>query len=148
MVVAAQNCAEDKCVKGCCAANAGKVLRIRIVFYQTKIWEEDQYTLRQHLYATEPAGDIQSIFNATREKSVSRSTVKRRLVERGLNGRVAVSKPLLRARNKRKRLLWSRKFKGYTKKDWENVLFTDESKFEISETSGAFMLDVERMRNL
>ena len=80
---------------------------------------------------TATASNIQSIVNTTREKSVSRSTVRRRLVEHGLNGRVAVSKPLLRARNKRKRLLWAQKYRCYTKKDWENVLFADESKFEI-----------------
>ena len=34
------------------------------------------------------------------------STVKRRLAEAGLNGRVAVRKPLLRAINRKKRLIW------------------------------------------
>ena len=80
---------------------------------------------------TATAGNIQSTVNGTREKPVSRSTVKRRLVEQGFNGRVAVSNPLLKARNKQKRLLWAHKFNGYSKKDRENVLFTDESKFEI-----------------
>ena len=28
-------------------------------------------------------------------------------------------------------MLWARKYRGYTKKDWEKVLFADESKFEI-----------------
>ena len=94
--------------------------------------KEEQYIKTTSLRnRTATAGNIQSIVNTTRAKSVSRSTVKRRLVEHGLNGRVAVSKPLQRARNKRKRLLWARKFKGYTKEDWENVLFTGESKFEI-----------------
>ena len=49
---------------------------------------------------TATAGNIQSTVNGTREKPVSRSTVKRRLVEQGFNGRVAVSKPFLKARNK------------------------------------------------
>ena len=65
------------------------------------------------------------------EKSISRSSVKRRLVEHGLNGRAAASKPLLRSQNKQKGLLCARKYRSYTKEDWEKVLFADESKFEV-----------------
>ena len=94
--------------------------------------KEDHYIKTTSLRnRTATAGNIQAVLNETRTKPVSRSPVKRRLVEGGLKGRVAVSKPLLRSQNKQKRLLWARKFKDYTKKDWENVLFMDESKFEI-----------------
>ena len=94
--------------------------------------KEDQYIKTTSLRdRTATAGNIQSIVNASQEKSMSRSTVKRRLVEHDLNGRVTASKPLLRSQNKQKRLLWARKFRGYTKEDWEKVLFADESKFEI-----------------
>ena len=94
--------------------------------------KEDQYIKTAPLCdRTATAGNIQSIVNESREKSISRSTEKRTLVEHGLNGRVAASKPLLRSQNKQKRLLWARKYRGYTKKDWEKVLFADESKFEI-----------------
>ena len=93
---------------------------------------EDQYIKTTSLRdRTATAGNIQSIVTASREKSISRSTIKRKLVEHGLNGRVAASKPLLRSQNKQKRLLWARKYRGYTKNDWEKVLFADESKFEI-----------------
>ena len=77
------------------------------------------------------AGHIQSVVNATRDKAISRQTVQRRLTKCGLHGRVAVSKPLLRPQNKLKRWLWARKYRNYTKEYWQNVLFTDESKFEI-----------------
>ena len=73
--------------------------------------KEDQYiktTSSHDRNAT--AGNIQSIVNASQEKLISRSTVKRRLVEHGLNGRVTASKPLLRAQNKQKRLLWARNY--------------------------------------
>ena len=94
--------------------------------------KEDQYIKTTSLRdRTATAGNIQSIVNASQEKSISRSTVKRRLVEHGLNGRVAASKPLLKSQNKQKRLLWARKYRSYTKEDWEKVLFADESKFEI-----------------
>ena len=68
------------------------------------ISNEDQYikiTSLRNRSAT--AGQIQSIVNATREKAISRQTVQRRLTKCGLHGRVAVSKPLLRPQNKRKR---------------------------------------------
>ena len=64
---------------------------------------EDQYiritSLRDRM-AT--AGEIQASLNQTREKPVSKSTVKRRLVGQGLHGRIAVSKPFLRPQNKHK----------------------------------------------
>ena len=80
---------------------------------------------------TATAGNIQSSINATREKTISKTTVRRRLAGSGLKGRVAVSKPLLRPKNKRKRLLWAKKYKNYSVEDWKKVLFSDESKFEI-----------------
>ena len=81
---------------------------------------EDQYIKTTSLRdRTATAGNIQSIVTASREKSIIRSTIKRKLVEHGLNGRVAASKPLLRSQNKQKRLLWARKYRGYTKKDWK-----------------------------
>ena len=55
----------------------------------------------------------------------------RQLASNELNGRVAVSKPLLRSQNKRKRLLWTKKYKHYSVDDWKKVLFTDESKVQL-----------------
>lgn len=65
------------------------------------------------------------------KSSVSVSTVKRRLREKGLFGRTAVKKPLLRSVNKKKRLQWARAHKHWTIADWNKVLWSDESKFEI-----------------
>ena len=73
------------------------------------------------------AGKIRALLNNTREKPVSKKTVKGRLTSNGLNRKVAVSKPLLRSQNKRKRLLWAKKYRHYTVDDWKIVLFTDHS---------------------
>ena len=62
--------------------------------------------------------------------AVSSSTVRRRLIEKGLVGRVAAKKPLLRENNRVKRLNFAKKHKHWTKEDWYQVLWTDESKFE------------------
>lgn len=94
--------------------------------------QEDQYIKTTSLRnRTATAGNIKSLINTTRQKPISKSTVRRRLAACGLNGRVAVSKPLLRAQNKRRRLLWAKKYQNYSVEDWKKVLFTDESKFQL-----------------
>ena len=62
---------------------------------------------------------------------ISRTTVKRRLCESGLHGRIAARKPLLRTGNKQKRLVWAKEHKEWTLDQWKSVLWSDESKFEI-----------------
>ncbi|MBN3285256.1 TC1A transposase, partial [Polyodon spathula] len=63
---------------------------------------------------------------------VSTSTVQRRLREAGLTGRIAAKKPLLRVQNKRRRLAWAKKHRNWTFEEWKSILWTEESKFEIS----------------
>ena len=77
------------------------------------------------------AGNIQALDNATGGKTISKTTVRRWLAACGLKVRVAVSKPLLRSKNKRKRLLWAKRYTNYSIEDWKTELFVDESKFEI-----------------
>lgn len=77
------------------------------------------------------APELLSDLNSSRSKAVSLATVKRRLNSRGLYGRVAVKKPLLRSTNKTKRLLWARKYKTWSVDNWKKVLWTDESKFQL-----------------
>lgn len=77
------------------------------------------------------APEIAAEINAGRRKSISVTTVKRRLYKAGLYGRVAMKKPLLRRQNKQKRLNWAREHQHWTLEQWNNVLWTDESKFEI-----------------
>lgn len=77
------------------------------------------------------APKITSIYNSSNDVPIGVSTVKNRLKKAGLNGRVAAKKPLLRIVNKRKRLLWAQEHKNWTVEMWTNVLWTDETKFEI-----------------
>ena len=69
--------------------------------------------------------------NISRHKKLSVTTVKRRLQEAGLHGRIAVRKPLLSAKNKKKRLAWAFQYKDSTLKMCKAVMWTDESKFDI-----------------
>ena len=60
------------------------------------------------------------------------STVRRRLCESGLHGRIAVKKQLLRKPNNVKRLQWAKVHKDWTSEQRNKILWTNELKFEIS----------------
>lgn len=67
----------------------------------------------------------------TRTK-ISARTARRRLAEAGLRGCKARKKPWLSEGNKIKRLQWARKHQHFTEEDWSNVVWSDESNFEVS----------------
>ena len=77
------------------------------------------------------APEITAEVNVGRSTPVSVSTVKRRLQEAKLHGRIAMKKPLLRKQNKQKRLKRAREHQHWMIEDWNKVLWTDESKFEV-----------------
>ena len=56
----------------------------------------------------------------------------RRVRESGLHGRIAAKKSLLKDTNTKKRLSWAKKHEQWTLDRWISVLWSDESKFEIS----------------
>jgi transposase len=60
---------------------------------------------------------------------VSVSTVKRRLVEAGLPGRVSRHTFQLTEEHKRKRLSFAEGYSRWTEDDWSQVIFSDESTF-------------------
>lgn len=62
---------------------------------------------------------------------IAPSTVRYRLLERGRRARRPYKKQLLTSRMKKQRLEWARKFKSWTEKDWEKVLFSDETHFVV-----------------
>ena len=68
--------------------------------------------------------------------ALSVQTVRRRLLDRGLRGCVAVKKPKLTANHKKKRLEWAKERKLWTTDDWGRVLWSDESTFELWRTRG------------
>ena len=71
--------------------------------------------------------------NGTHKTPVSTSTVKRQVRDAGLLGRVEKKKPYLRLANKKKRLRWPKEHRHWTEEDWKKVLWTDESKFEVTQ---------------
>ena len=67
----------------------------------------------------------------TRHTSVSITTVQRRLRKYGLKGCIVAQKPYLRKQNKIKRLKWASEQRNCSVEQWSQVIFNDESKFEI-----------------
>lgn len=69
-------------------------------------------------------------------KDVSPRTVRRRLVQGGLRSRKARRKPLISPDQKKKRLAWARSHKDWSQRQWDKVLWSDESSFQLFSTPG------------
>ncbi|CAH2108348.1 unnamed protein product [Euphydryas editha] len=98
--------------------------------------EEDNFIrvlFKRNRLLTTP--QITAALNDTRETPVLVTTVKRRFLSTGLTGCVGAKKPKLRIRHKKNRLEWAKAHKNWTIDQWENVLWTDESKFQIFESN-------------
>ena len=68
--------------------------------------------------------------------NLSSATVKRRLCEAGINGRVARHKPLLTATHKKSRLDFAREHISWSSEMWSKVLWSDESRFCLYQNDG------------
>ena len=68
--------------------------------------------------------------------SISYKTVIRRLGKVGLTSRVAARKPLISLRNRRKRLEFAKQHTVWTQSQWNNVFFSDESKYNLFGNDG------------
>ena len=66
--------------------------------------------------------NITAQLNQCCEKNVSTFTVRRRLCEAGLYGRIVVKKPVLRKQNYVKRFQWAKLHKNWTIEHWNKVV--------------------------
>lgn len=74
-------------------------------------------------------------FIASTSTNVSQITLKRHLHKNNIFGRVGVKKPFVNAANKIKRLSWAKSRKDWIN-EWENIIWSDESKFEVFRGDG------------
>ncbi|GFX29536.1 transposable element Tcb1 transposase [Trichonephila clavipes] len=101
--------------------------------------KEEGYSMTQ-IAAKVPCGlstvlnssQILKQWTSTSNVSVCPRTVRGRLLEIGLRGFKAHPKPLLTEFQRKRRLTWAREHSLGTIKDWEKVIFSDESQFCIS----------------
>jgi len=68
--------------------------------------------------------------------SVHPNTVKNRLKETGLQGRVLVKKPLLLPRHIKARVEFAKQYQNWTKDDWAKVIWSDETKICLHGSDG------------
>jgi transposase len=84
-----------------------------------------------------PAHEIaQNVFKRKSKKTVSNQTVRNRLVEAGLNGRIARNKPKLTKKQRQARLRWAKKYQSWKAQDFEKILWSDESPFNLFVKNG------------
>ena len=84
-------------------------------------------------YATQNPRDTLAMLT-TPSKSGSRlakGTVRTVLKASGVHRRKARKKPYMGKAHRQERVRWCNEFKHFTKRDWRNVLFSDEATFEV-----------------
>lgn len=72
----------------------------------------------------------------THNRRISPQTVRRRLAANDMFARRPYKGPVLTGRHRRNRLAWANNHVGWTRQHWREVLFTDESKFNLSFADG------------
>ncbi|KAK6748551.1 hypothetical protein RB195_001278 [Necator americanus] len=82
------------------------------------------------------ASDIQSELAIANQQIPSVRTVRRRLQDAGLNGRRPAKKPLISKKYRVARVKWAKEHIGSTRQQWNKVLFSDESKFNLMGSDG------------
>jgi hypothetical protein len=92
---------------------------MKLALTRTNTGKEDpELLLLQRISSLElPASEIAAQINASQissNRSISKSTVQRRLHESGLHGRIATKKSLLKDTNKKNILSWSKKHEQWT----------------------------------
>ena len=72
--------------------------------------------------------------------TISEQTVRRRLHEVGLFGRVARKKPYVNKVNRGKRIAFAKTYREKSPGFWDNILSSDESKFNLFGSGGKVMV--------
>ena len=78
----------------------------------------------------------------------SSCTVKRRLIDAGLNSRISRRQPLLLPRHKQQRLQWAKEHRDWTEDMWTKVVWSDESRLISSIVMVERTYNVDYQKNL
>ena len=89
---------------------------------------------------TKTATDLRRELSASGVTNCSTRTIRRRLCSFGLYGRHAVKKPYISRKNQMARYRFARDHVNWTREQWEEVIFSDESKFQIFGSDGYNLL--------
>lgn len=80
---------------------------------------------------TQNSRQLTSQWSQGLNKSVSPRTVRRRLCENNLRSYVQKRKPFRNSKQKCKRFAWCKSYQAWSAKKWSQVVFSDESHFEV-----------------
>ena len=83
---------------------------------------------------------IMGIYNRDTHDNISRSTINRILIKYGLKSRVAVNKPFLTFKQRKRRVDWAFIKKDWSTAQWSCVVFSDESMFRSYSFSNRSMI--------
>ncbi|GAV01586.1 hypothetical protein RvY_12274 [Ramazzottius varieornatus] len=86
------------------------------------------------------ASTIEEETKAELAVSISEQTVRNRIQEKGLHGRVARKKPLIKPHARKMRLHFCKQYGKQPVSFWNNVLWSDESKFNLFGSDGKVMV--------
>jgi transposase len=77
----------------------------------------------------------QSIAQIARNFNVARNTIRKYIHNLGFGSRIAAKKPFLPSHHMTKRLDFAKVHAHWTVEDWKNIIWTDESSFELGKNS-------------
>lgn len=94
---------------------------------------EDRNLVRESLKnRKKTSSDLSAEWSVEIKKTISSRTTRRRLQDAGLKGCKARKKPWLSENNKNARYKWAQKYQSLTEEDWSNIVWSDESNFQVS----------------
>ncbi len=110
----------------------GKVVNLLMSGRPTKITPSAQWRLIQEVIK-EPRKRYEELQAslASIKVCVHNSTIRKRLGENGIHGRVPRQKPPLTKDNTKARLTFAKQYLDYPQDFWANILWTDETKVEV-----------------
>ena len=103
-----------------------------------KLTKRDERTVVRRILKDEcsTASEIQRSLKVHEKIEVSSNTVRKVLKRNGFVARVKQKKPLLSKTHQKTRLEFAEKYKYWTVEDWNKVVWSDESKFQIFRSDG------------
>lgn len=94
---------------------------------------EDRKLIRESLkHRKKTSSELAADLTEEIGRPISARTARRRLTEAGLKGCKARKKPWLSEKNKKSRYEWARRHQHLSEEDWSNILWSDESNFEVN----------------
>ena len=98
---------------------------------------QDHYILNQHLRnCSLTVTATASVSPGTHNPRISAQTVQNCLAENNLRARRPYVRTVLTDRHRRDRLQWADRHINWTRQDWRTILFSDESRFALSNIEG------------